>query len=102
MAAILGLQTAPRRCADDGSMVAGAILGAQDRLSSKISFPKRLKATSHVKIHIQMKIFLRSGAVWKPKMAAKGASRAKINLHLDMYFHVRSGFEAFSEKYFLG
>ena len=44
----------------------------------------------------------RLGAVWRPKMAAKGASRAKINLHLDMYFHVRSGFEAFSEKYFLG
>ena len=28
-----------------------------------------------------------------------GASRAKENLHLDMSFHVRSGFEAFRERY---
>ena len=26
------------------------------------------------------------GAVWTPKMAAKGTSRAKENLHLDMCF----------------
>ena len=42
----------------------------------------------------------RPGAVWEAKMAAKGASRAKENLHLDTYFHVRNGFEAFRETYF--
>ena len=42
----------------------------------------------------------RLGAPWAAKMAAKGASRAKENVYLDMYFHVRSGSEAFSEKYF--
>ena len=44
----------------------------------------------------------RPGAVWKPKMAVKGASRAKENLHSDTYFHVRTGFEAFRERYFKG
>ena len=44
----------------------------------------------------------RLGVVWRTKMAAKGASRAKENLHLDIYFHVRSGFEAFRERYFKG
>ena len=38
-------------------------------------------------------------AVWKPKMNAKGLSRAKENLHLDMYFTGRSGSEAFRERY---
>ena len=40
----------------------------------------------------------RPGAVWKPKMAVKGASRAKENLHSDTYFHMRTGFEAFRER----
>ena len=44
----------------------------------------------------------RLGAVWRPKMAAKGASRAKENLHLDTYFHMRNGSEAFRERYFNG
>ena len=102
MELIFGLQAAPRRCAGDGSMVAGAILGTQHCLSSRIAFPKRLKANSHVKILIQMKIFMRSGAVWRPKMAAKEASRAKEDLHLDRYFTSRSGFEAFRERYCKG
>ena len=44
----------------------------------------------------------RLGAVRGPKMASKGASRAKEDLHLDTYFHVRSGFEGFRERYFKG
>ena len=42
----------------------------------------------------------RLGAVWRPKMASKDASRAKGNLHLDVYFMSRSGSEAFRERYF--
>ena len=41
----------------------------------------------------------RFGGVWRRKMNAKGASRAKENLHLDTYFMSRSGFEAFRESY---
>ena len=45
----------------------------------------------------------RLGAVWRLKMVvAKGASEAKENLRLDIYFHVRSGSEAFRERYFKG
>ena len=44
----------------------------------------------------------RLGAVWNPKMAAKGACRAKENLHLNTYFHMRSAFEAFRERHFKG
>ena len=33
-------------------------------------------------------------------MASKDASRAKENLHLDTYFTSRSGFEAFTKRYF--
>ena len=40
----------------------------------------------------------RLGAVWRPKMIANGVSRAKEKLHLDIYFHMRTGFEAFREK----
>ena len=42
----------------------------------------------------------RFGAVWRPKIAAKGTPRAKEDLHLDTYFHVRSGSESFRERYF--
>ena len=41
----------------------------------------------------------RLGVVWRPKIAAKGASRAKENLHFDMYFIDRSGFEVFWKGY---
>ena len=44
----------------------------------------------------------RLGAVWRPKMVSKGASRAKENFHLDTCFHARSGSEAFRENYFKG
>ena len=39
-------------------------------------------------------------AIWKSKMAAKGASRAKENLHLDTCFHMRNGVETFREGYY--
>ena len=42
------------------------------------------------------------GAVLRPKMAATNASRAKENLRLDMYFHLRSGFQAFMQNYHRG
>ena len=58
---ILGLQSLPRRCVGDGTMFAGAILGAQNPLSPIIAFPKRLKATSIHKIHLERKIFFGSG-----------------------------------------
>ena len=41
----------------------------------------------------------RLGAVWRPKIAAKGASRAKENLHLDTCFMSRSGSQAFWKGY---
>ena len=44
----------------------------------------------------------RVGVVWRLQMGAKGASRAKQNLDLDMYFHVRSGFEACRDEYLKG
>ena len=43
----------------------------------------------------------RLGAVWGSKMGFK-VSRAKENLLMDTYFHVRRGFEAFRERYFKG
>ena len=64
MEAILALRTPPRRCVGDGSMVARATLRVQGCLSLKISFPKRLKPTSHMKICIQMKVFLCSGGAF--------------------------------------
>ena len=58
---ILSLQSLPRRCVGDGTMFAGAILGVQNPLSPIIAFPKRLKATSIHKIHLERKIFFGSG-----------------------------------------
>ena len=64
-----GSKTLRRR----SSMEAGAILGAQNPLSSIIAFPKRLRATSTHKIRIQMKIFVTSGgAKWPPKAPPEG------------------------------
>ena len=61
---ISGRQPGSRRRAGGESIVAGAILGTQDRSSLIKSFPKRLKATSHAKIHIHSKIFLHAGSAF--------------------------------------
>ena len=47
-----------------------------------------------------------AGAAFRSRLevqnVAKGASRTKINLHLDTYFHVRSGSGAFGIRYYNG
>ena len=44
----------------------------------------------------------RLGVLWAAKMNAKGGSRVKENIHLETYFHVRSGSETFRERYSKG